>query len=509
MMLRFFSTIRDHRHFVIVVAVLTVVMTYPTIRYVFNTDVFWLPIDSGDIWIKIWDLWYGKLILSGQADYYLTDLSFYPDGMSLAYHIFTIPHMIILGVLQLFLPVSNAYNVAYLLIIISATSSAYIYLLYLIKDRWISLFGAICFGFCGYIVGRAPHPAENLLFSLPLALYFFHRFMLERRWLFVFISGFLVGFAAFTGMYMFVCLLMTLGAYIVSFAIRRWRDRGFWLQVALLCSIIGLIGTVRVYPMLSNSVALGSVLNKTGGEEQENDLLQFFINYENPIANRLITNRVTTAFVQFPDPGRWNSSYLGYTPLILIGFGIIGGNYRRRMLPWVILIFPFLLLRLGSVLTINGYLFENILLPKYYFARLMPVVFDAFYAPDHFQIGVLLPLAVLSCYGLMEVLRSVPSHRRSWIVLIAIALLSIEYFRSPPREKIVTKDEIAFLDWLAAEDDQDSIRLINLPHESWKFETLSLLPDIERLSAGGGTCHAHASAVIRLYYGQSHVEQLA
>lgn len=66
---RLCTEIRRHLHFFIVVALLTTVMTFPTIVHVFKTDVFWLPTgDSSDISIHIWDIWYWKEILSGQAD---------------------------------------------------------------------------------------------------------------------------------------------------------------------------------------------------------------------------------------------------------------------------------------------------------------------------------------------------------------------------------------------------------------------------------------------------------
>jgi len=454
--------LRNHLHFIVVVPILIVMMTWPTIRYVFDTSVFWLPIDSGDIWIKFWDAWYFKSLIAGQADFYFTDLSFYPEGLSLAYHIFTIPHIIVFGSLQLFIPASNAFNLTYLFIIFATASSAYVYLLYLCQDKWISLFGAVIFGFSGYIVGRPPHPGETFLVALPLALYFFHRAILEKRWLFICISGILIGSAAFIGLYILVCLLLTAGMYILYFAISRWRNPDFWLRIALLFFIIGTISIVRIYPMLDDSQALENILNKRGGQEQENDLLQYFINYENPIVNRLITNRITTAIIQFANPGRWNSSYLGYVPLVLIGLGIFRKSYRHKMLPWLMLILPFLILRLGSVLKINSQEFPNILLPKHYLDEIFPAIFEGFYATDHFQIGVLLPLAVLSCYGLMTFLKSISAPRRSQAILILIALLAFEYYR-PPEGKIVTNEETAFLNWFAKLEDQDSIRLINLP----------------------------------------------
>ena len=62
--------------------------------------------------------------------------------------------------------------------------------------------------------------------------------------------------------------------------------------------------------MFSDTSDLEGILDKTSGQETENDQLQFFINYENPFFNRLITNRITSSIVLLPDPGRWNTSYL-------------------------------------------------------------------------------------------------------------------------------------------------------------------------------------------------------
>ena len=58
------------------------------------------------------------------------------------------------------------------------------------------------------------------------------------------------------------------------------------------------------------------------------------------------------------------------------------------------------------MLTINGQEINTVVLPKYALDRIVPIVFEVFYSTDHFQIGVLLPLAILSCYGLLGMLES-------------------------------------------------------------------------------------------------------
>ena len=47
--------LRQHLHFIAVVAFLIVAMTFPTIVYVFNTEVFRLPTGKHpDTWLKFW-----------------------------------------------------------------------------------------------------------------------------------------------------------------------------------------------------------------------------------------------------------------------------------------------------------------------------------------------------------------------------------------------------------------------------------------------------------------------
>ena len=153
------ALLREHLHFTVVVTLLTLVMTFPTIVNVFRTDVFWLPTgDSHDVYVKMWDVWYGEQFLTGRADRFYTDLMFYPDGLSLAYHPFFIPYVIVMNVLDIFFPPSNAYSLGYLLIIWLSALSAYFYLLWLFKDKWIALFGAVLFGFSPHVMIHPNHP---------------------------------------------------------------------------------------------------------------------------------------------------------------------------------------------------------------------------------------------------------------------------------------------------------------------------------------------------------------
>ena len=114
-------------------------------------------------------------------------------------------------------------------------------------------------------------------------------------------------------------------------------------------------------------------------------------------------------------------------------------------------------------------------------------MFEAFHATDHFQTGVLLPLAILSCFGLLAVMKRITEGRRVPVILILIGLLAFEYYRSLD-PKIVTRDEVAFLERLDAEE-EGPIRLINLPMNRGNsksfgyYQTLSGFPHAEGLAS--------------------------
>ena len=188
------ASIRKHLHFFLVTTVLVLVMTFPSIVYVFKTDVFWLPAKHCcDVFIEFWDIWYAKHILAGQADLFYTNTIFYPEGVSLTYNQVGMLYSTVVIALQQFLPPPNAFTLAYLFIIFSSASAAYVYLHWLIKDRWLALFGAVVFGLSPFILKLTNWPQQAWLAPVPLVLYGVHRGIAERRSYLIIIGGIIAG----------------------------------------------------------------------------------------------------------------------------------------------------------------------------------------------------------------------------------------------------------------------------------------------------------------------------
>ncbi len=454
----FRSALRHHLPFLIIMPLLIVVMTWPTMARVFDFDSFWLVQDNIDANMLFWDAWYFEQLITGQADYFFTGLLFHPQGVSLAFHNFSLPHMFVLTVLKTILPPANAFNLTYLVLVFLNAAAGYVYLNYLFRDKWIALFGSVVFGASAFIISRPATVQISFIATVPLSLYYLHRGLVEERLYLILISSALIGATAFIGLYTLVCLLIIVSFYIVVIALYRWRMAKYWLSVVLLLSVSAAIVYIRVYPMFSDPAGLSGALAKNEGFELGTDLIWYFVNYKHPI----LTPLFQSLFPIVDRPGWDRVVYLGYIPLALLALSLLTQKTRRQSLPWFVVALIFLVLRLGSTLTVNSTHYEHILLPKHYLTEAFPQIFKAFWTPDNFHAGTLFPFAVLACYGLVTLLQSVPGKQRLSLILLLSGLVAFEYYQVQ-RPFVLPEGRLDFIDWLRQEDDQDSIHLINLP----------------------------------------------
>lgn len=451
--------LREHIHFFIVLPLLIILMTWPTIVQVFDTDSFWLAQRNSDANMLFWDAWYFKLWLGGQADFYYTNLLFHPTGVSLAFHNFSLPHMIVFAGLQVFMPAPNAFNLTFLLLSFTTAAAGYIYLVYLFRNKWVALFGAVVFGTGAFILTRPAHPNIAFIATIPLSLYFLHRGLLEERVSLLLVAGVLIGATAFIGMYTLVCLLLLLLAYLLYFACRRWRERTFWLHIFVMLLVIGGFLASRFYPMLVEPQGISGALSKSDGREAGKDLLGYFVNTGHPITHPIVARLFPIS--RF-DHGWSNVVYLGYIPLMLLALALTRSKDRRPLLPWLLFALIFGILRLGSFLTFNSSDYPHVVLPKHHLAQALPHLFKPFWAVDNFHAGTLFPFAVLACYGLAQFLRVWPGRRHILVVLVLSGAVAFEYYKGQDHA-VMPADRLDFITWLREEPDQESIRLINLP----------------------------------------------
>jgi hypothetical protein len=464
------TVIRKHLPFLLVVPVLIILSTWPTFFYVFELDTFWLPSNGTDIWLEIWEAWYGGLIFTGQADLFYTDRLFYPEGVSLAYHQFTLPHMLVNSLLGRILPVSNAFNLSFLLNHFANAAAAYVLLLYMFRDKWISLFGAALVGI-SLMVARASPFEQSTVATIPLAVYFLHRALCEVNWRFAILCGITAGFTAYIGSYVSVCILFTLGLYGCYLIWSRFKAPGTWRTVAIIALAMCIVGAPRLLPMLNNRDNIDDVIDFRSSRGPYSNDLQNYVSHPSLRSHQA------------------QNSYLGALPLLLIAAGIWGKGTRRKMLPWLLILLFFITLSLGTFLTVGGVKYTQFLLPQHFLNELLPVVFRGFSKGHHWMIGALLPLAILSCFGLQALIRSVSYARFSQLVLLAIVLLALDLYHQPISSQTISESQLSFLEWLESEEeDGPAIRLVHLPMNEtfvrWYYNFLQSLSGYPQFEGG-------------------------
>ena len=132
--------LREHWRFFAIIVPLILLMTWPAIIHVFDSG-FWIPAADVDMWMKFWDAWHLGKILGGEGNLFHTNDIFYPQGTTLAFQGYSLPHALLMNALDAIMPASNAYTLAFLLLIIASALSAYIYLCWLLKDKWLAAGG--------------------------------------------------------------------------------------------------------------------------------------------------------------------------------------------------------------------------------------------------------------------------------------------------------------------------------------------------------------------------------
>lgn len=448
---------RNHWHALLLLPLIIIVMTWPAFARIFDADEFWLHSQNYfDALQKFWEAWHLERFLAGQTAYYYTDAMFHPQGVSLAFHGTSTPHAFFLLALQQLIPVDDAYSLLYLLMLCFNGFCAYLLIQHLLKDKWIALFGAVVVGVHVYLTYNVTAPDLLMMGTIPLSLYFLRRSVMERRWLYAFLAGLCAGITAFIGLYVFIFLLIYVGIYTIYLSIELWRDSSFWLRVLVVVAVCLSISLGRIYPIISDASALKDDLSVHIETIHSADVLRLLVHSRNPFTGDFL-HAVLGATRQV----NFKYAYLGYINLVFLAIAVLRTPLRRQLAPWLVTLITFAVLSLGGYLTFNGQAHTNIVLPERALARLFPSIFGAIGHPNYYLIGIVTPLAMLSSYGLFQLLRAKRAKVRAAFTLLSILILAIEYYQRPAGY-VIEREKTAYIDWLQSEF-QNPVKIIDLP----------------------------------------------
>ena len=463
MRFRIAGWLRAHWHVLLIAPLVVIITTWPTFPRIFDGDEFWLHVMQHDKWLKIWDAWHMERALTGQTDLFFTDLMYHPQGSSLAFQAFVFPHALVLMALKRILPVDDAYNLNFLLMLCFNAFCGYTLVRHLIRDKWISLFGAVVFAVATPLPYGSTIPEFIMMGTLPLTTYFFLRAASERRRLFAGLAGLCAGATAFIGVYPFAFVLLTVGILALIKLPSLWKQSAFWGVLLIFAVVWATTSLVRFYPLLTDEANLNLAMERHRDRPSSSDLLDHFVLKNNPFTANFLGSLFGISDDHEPSiiKREYRNAYLGYINLVLIACAFLFYPRRGRLLPWIVLLVFFAILRLGDFLTLSGIQYTDIILPGRLLRDWFPVVFRNIGRSEIYQLGVVMPVAVLSCYGLASLVQLKPVKTRVLLALLCTIIVTFEFY-VPRLGQTLERNKTAFLDWLQSEP-EDQIKLIHLP----------------------------------------------
>ena len=465
---------------------LTIGLTWPLARHLGNN---WLAVRDADTFVKLWDQWWLQHRLDTSQSFFYTHDLFYPVGLDLSFHSISWTVAPVSWLLTPLMGQIDAYNVTILWAVFSNAYTTYLLIHYLLKNRAAGFVGGIIYGFSPYLMSHAGgHPDLVHLAPIPLAaLLLLISFRNGRSHWAIIGTAVMVGAATFTSLYIMVFALLTLAPLFLFLAWeqQRWRTSQFWHRALWIGGLTAVFLFIRLSPIYANPTTLGEMIDvKYAANFLQTDLLSLITpSHFNPIFAPL----VEPMSLRFAINRKW-PAYLGFVPLLLTLAAFTWQGHLKEKFLWLFTGLMFLFFALGTVLRLNGTLYEEITLPASYLAWFPPI--RAVGRPDYFMLGLMLPLAILAAFGFHRIWQKLATSPRrtvwrSAFLLVTVPLLIFEFWNGPfpgiPANIHPIYSEIA--------EEDESFALIELPMgriESKRYllnQTIHQKPMVEGLAA--------------------------
>jgi hypothetical protein len=403
---------------------LSLVWTYPLIKY-FSTKMFgW----GGDRYIYLWNMWWmKKALMDLHTNPLYTDYLFYPKGISLAFHDFSLLLTSISLPLQGLLTLEEIYNILYLLTFILGGGGCFLLVRYLTGDNLAAFLSGIVFAFWG---GRAYYVDHFYLASIqwfPYCALYLIKTLRERSYRNPLLAAIFLAMNALTSwvyaiyMALFVALFLLYSAW-------TERDTVFTMVCLKRFGLAGAFFTLMMvpvtYPMVVQILEGQQYMNApviSGLSASPNVL--FLPNPNHGILGKYITYLYVRAGFPVPE-GLTGGLFIGYTVLLLCLYTELKLKHLKQRF-WVLTAFFFLLLSLGPHLQLFSKVYSWIPLPYLILDRI-PVL-KTVRVPERFVIMVMFCCSVSVGYACWDIFRRIRFRNTVFFTLVGLTLF--EFFR--------------------------------------------------------------------------------
>lgn len=464
---------------------LTLLWAFPVIKN-FSTTMFGV---GGDRYIYLWDMWWMKTaLLDLRVNPLKTDYLFYPGGVSLAFHDFSIFNALVSVPLQYLFTREEIYNVLYLSTFIIGGFGCVLLLRYLTGSAAAGAISGLIFVFWG---GRAYYVDHLSLASIqwfPFCALFLIKTLREPSYRNPALAALFFAINALSAWYYAVYMTLFAALFLIYAALAE-RKQAFTLAFLKRLAALTLIFLVIMLPLLLpmfGQIAAGDDYMVSPVYELDaaslNTLLLPSVNHD------LIGNYVSAIYKKHDLPiqvGIPGASFLGCATMLL-GLYAIKKLRHLQIGFWLAAFAVFLILAMGPHPALFSKIYASIPLP-YQMLRHLPVL-NIVRIPVRFMVVAMFCASVLAGFACWDIFRR--TRFKPVVFVLLAALILFEHFRfayHSPVEKIPQ-----FYQQLGQNNDDAAIleitRLFNWEHASVRS---SLFQTAHRKKL----FHGHASRV--------------
>jgi hypothetical protein len=385
---------------------------------------------GGDRYIYMWDMWWmKKALVDLHTNPLFTDYVFYPHGINLTFHDFSIFNSLASIPFQAFLTIKEIYNLFFLLTYILGGFGCFLLVRYLTGDQLAAFFSGVVFVFWG---GRAYYVDHLSLASIqwfPYCALYLIKTVRERSYRNPVLAAIFLAMNALSAWYYAIYMSLFTGLFLLYTALAKHKT--FFTvpclkRIVLLGLLFLVILSPLLYPMMKDIFGGGQeYMQSQMLADSSASLNTVFL----PSINHgLIGKYVRYWYVKHNLPIQWGiagGAFIGYTVLFLCLYTVVK---LRHVKPWFWLMAAasFLILAFGPDLMIFSKHYKWLPLPYAFFQRI-PILKIA-RVPERFMVMVVFCCSVLAGYGCWDLLRRVRIRKILFAFLTIVAIFELFRF---------------------------------------------------------------------------------
>ena len=369
-----------------------------------------------DNWIFYWNNWWVKYALANGETLFETQKIFFPNGTSLVAHSHSILNSLIAIPIDLIAGPVVAYNSVILLGLWLSGVGMFLLVRQLTHSKEAAFIAGLVFALAPYHLTQAlAHYHLSAIQWWPFFALLLHLLLEKQQWRYVMGTAVFAALTIWSGVQLGLLLALWTLFYLA------WHYKKvlpIWRQVVGVTAVSLILCLPFIIPLLAEWNTVQAAQSFDESSIKQTDLLAYWV----PPVNHPLWGEYGRSLYENFISNQAFMPYLGYAVVGLIFMALWRRWQASRF--WLLITAVWLILASGSLLRINGVLFEQIPLPYAWISHQFPI--SLIRSPDRFNLLVVFSTAVLAGLGAAAI-----SQTKKWLLWPISILILLEFWVYP------------------------------------------------------------------------------